>query len=241
MKTQKINILVFAAHPDDAELGTTGTLLKAHDQGHTTGVVDLTQGELGSRGNAALRAQEAANASKLLKLTVRENLEMADGFFEINENNTRVIITCLRKYQPDVVLCNAPSDRHPDHGRASALVREACFYSGLAKIETKHNNAVQQAWRPKAVYQYIQDYYLHPDFVIDISNYWEQKIEVLKCYSSQFYDPHSNEPITPISGKDFFDFQKGRSINMGRPAGFEKAEGYISTRPMGVEDITMLL
>ncbi len=241
MKTQKINILVFAAHPDDAELGTTGTLLKAIDQGHTTGIIDLTQGELGSRGNATLRMQEADNASKLLKLTVRENLKMADGFFEINENNTRAVITCLRKYQPDVVLCNAPSDRHPDHGRASALVREACFYSGLAKIETMHNNEAQQAWRPKAVYQYIQDYYLHPDFVIDISNYWEQKIEVLKCYSSQFYDPHSKEPITPISGKDFFDFQKGRSINMGRPAGFEKAEGYISTRPMGVEDITTLL
>jgi N-acetylglucosamine malate deacetylase 1 len=238
MKTQKINILAFSAHPDDAELGAAGTLLKAIGQGHTTGIVDLTGGELGSRGNVETRKQEALDAGKLLKLSARENLAMPDGFFEVNEKNIRLIITCLRKYQPDVVLCNAPSDRHPDHGRASQLVREACFYSGLNKIETNLNGEPQQVWRPKTIYQYIQDYYLPPDFVVDVTEYWDKKIEVIQAFKTQFYDPQSAEPLTPISGKEYFEFLKGRAYNMGRPAGYLLAEGFITTRALGIEDIT---
>lgn len=239
--SKKLNILAFAAHPDDAEISAAGTLLKAVAQGHKVGIIDLTQGELGSRGSTELRKKEAENASHVLGLSVRENLKLADGFFEHNEASLRAVIEMIRKYQPDIVLCNSHTDRHPDHGRASKLVSDACYYSGLVKIETTVDGVMQEKWRPRAVYQYIQDYYLKPDFVIDVTPFWNKKIEALKCFSSQFYDPQSAEPLTPISGEEFFDFLKGRALQMGRPAGFLLAEGFIADRIIGVDDLTLLL
>ena len=236
----KLDILVFAAHPDDAEISACGTILKSIQQGYKVGIVDLTRGELGSRGNAELRDQESQNASEKMGLAVRENLNLADGFFEINQESTLAVIRMIRKYQPDVVMATAPHDRHPDHGRANKLVREAAFYAGLAKIETKENNIVQTKWRPRAVYFYIQDQYIKPDFVVDVAPFWQQKIEVLQCYSSQFFDPKSNEPITPISGKEFFDYLHGRALQMGRNAGFELGEGFLAEKTPGVDDIVQL-
>lgn len=236
----KLDILVFAAHPDDAEISACGTILKSISQGHKVGIVDLTRGELGSRGSAELRDQEARMASEKLGIAARENLGLADGFFEINAESTKAVIRMIRKYQPDIVLANAPHDRHPDHGRAHKLVKEAAFYSGLAKVETEENGIAQVKWRPRSVYFYIQDQYIKPDFVVDVTAFWQQKIEVLKSYSSQFFDPNSKEPNTPISGKEFFDYLHGRALQMGRNAGFELGEGFLSDKAPGVEDITQL-
>jgi len=232
----QLDILVFAAHPDDAEISAGGTILKAVAAGHKVGVIDITRGELGSRGSAELRAVEAANASKVLGLSARENCGLRDGFFLQNEDSLLAMIRMIRTYQPKIVLCNAISDRHPDHGKASKLVSEACFYSGLLKIDTG-----QEKWRPGAVYHYVQDYYLKPDFVVDVTDFWDKKVEALRCYSSQFYDPNSTEPRTPISGKEFFDFLHARAMQMGRPAGFQLAEGFIADRTIGVNDITTLI
>lgn len=237
----KLDILAFAAHPDDVEISCGGSLMKMIDSGQTAGIVDLTRGELGSRGSAELRKSESAAASEMMGLSVRENLGLKDGFFENNEDSVRRIVEMIRKYQPDIVLCNSPSDRHPDHGRASKLVYEACFYSGLIKIETELNGENQHPWRPRAVYSYIQDYYLQPNFVMDVTDYWEKKIEVLKCYGSQFYDPGSDEPKTPISGAEFFEFLRGRAINFGRPAGYLLAEGFITHRAAGVKSLKDLI
>lgn len=229
-----LDILAFAAHPDDVEISAGGTLYKSTSMGQRVGIIDLTQGELGSRGSAALRREEAANASRVLGITARENLCLRDGFFTHDEDSLRAVIMMIRKYRPQVVLCNSPTDRHPDHGRAAKLVAEACYYSGLTKIETHEAEEKQHPWRPKAVYQYIQDYFLKPHFVIDVSECWQKKIEALKCYGSQFFDPYTTEPATPISGEDFFDFLKGRALTMGRPAGYHLAEGFITLRYAGV-------
>lgn len=228
---QTIDLLAFAAHPDDVEIACSGTLIVHKNQGYRTGIIDLTAGELGTRGTAEIRGQESAAASKVLKLDVRENLGLADGFFEYNQENLMRIIETIRKYQPRIVLCTAPSDRHPDHGRASKLVSDACFYAGLPKIET-----ASPAHRPKAVYKFIQDYYIKPDVVMDISDVWEQKLEALLCYSSQFFNPESLEPKTPISGEEFLEFLKGRFADFGRPAGFRFAEGFVSDRYIGVKN-----
>ena len=225
--SQKVDILSFAAHPDDSEISAGGSIAKAIAEGRKVGLIDLTAGELGSRGSAELRAEESAKADEILGITLRENLGLRDGFFEHNEESLTLIIQSIRKYRPEIILCNAPSDRHPDHGRASKLVSEASFYAGLVKIATKDESGEhQEAWRPKAVYHYVQDYYLKPDFVIDVTAFWDKKIEALKCYSSQFFDAKSKEPITPISGAEFFEFLKGRALQMGRPAGFLLAEGF---------------
>ena len=235
--TQKLDILVFAAHPDDAELSCSGTIMKHIDAGMKVGIIDLTQGELGSRGTVETRYAEASDASKILGVEVRENLKMSDGFFEVNEENKRLIIEVVRKYQPEIVLANAISDRHPDHGRASLLVKEACFYSGLRKIETTVNGVDQEAHRPKALYHYIQDYYIKPDFVVDVTDYVDRKIEAIKAFKTQFFDPNSKEPSTPISGEDFFDFVKSRMKEMGRPAGAKYAEGFTVDRFPAVESL----
>jgi len=237
----KLDILAFGAHPDDVEIGAGGTVISSIEKGLKVGVVDLTQGELGSRGSGELRLIEALNSAKLMGLTTRENLGMRDGFFELDEEHLLKIVEKIRKYQPTIVLCNAPSDRHPDHGRASALVERACFLSGLARIETTHDGEKQTHWRPKAVYKYIQDFYLKPDFVFDVSNYWDKKVAALQCFSSQFFTADSKEPKTPISGAEYFDFLKGRAMEMGRPSGFLLGEGFIATRPPGVDDLTKLL
>lgn len=235
--TNKLDIMVFAAHPDDAEISAGGSIARAVSQGYRVGIADLTAGELGSRGSAALRAVESENAGKVLGIHERVNLGLADGFFEQNEISLRKVIEAIRTFQPEIILCNAPSDRHPDHGRASKLVRDAAFYSGLRRIETSGpDGKAQSAWRPKAVYFYIQDYYLKPDFVVDVTDYWDLKIRALQSYSSQFFDPNSSEPQTPISGSEFFDFLKGRAIQTGRPAGYHLGEGFITDRTPGVTD-----
>lgn len=236
----KIDILAIGAHPDDVELSCAGTILKSISQGKKVGVLDLTRGELGTRGSGELRLKEADHASRILGLSFRENIDLGDGFFQNEKVNQIAIAKIIRKYRPDIVLANAVQDRHPDHGRASKLISDACFYAGLRKIETKVNGESQDRWRPKAVYHYIQDHYIVPDFVIDVTEFVEQKFEAIKAFSSQFHDPDSNEPESPISVANLFDFLRGRMANMGRYIGVDYAEGYTVERPMGVEDITSM-
>lgn len=238
--SMKLDILAFAAHPDDVELSASGTIMKHIQQGKKVGIIDLTQGELGSRGTISTRYSEADDASNIIGIHHRSNLKMADGFFEINATNKIEIIKQIRRFRPEVVLANAISDRHPDHGRASKLVSEACFYSGLVKIESEFDGLKQEAYRPKAVYHYIQDRFISPDFVVDVSEFVDRKIDCIKAYKTQFYDPESKEPQTPISGKEFFNFIKGRMKEFGRPIGAEYAEGFTIERFIGVEDLLML-
>ncbi|MFM7813119.1 MAG: bacillithiol biosynthesis deacetylase BshB1 [Flavobacteriales bacterium] len=235
-QTTSIDILAFGAHPDDVELSISGTLIKHRNQGHSIGIVDLTRGELGTRGHADLRDQEAESASKALGLSIRRNLRLADGFFDRTEENLRQIIGVIREFRPKVVLYPAPYDRHPDHARASSMIKEACFYAGLPKIETTG----LQAWRPHAFYAYVQDRFIKPTFVVDISGLWEEKIRVIQCYKSQFFDAESKEPITPISGPDFLAFLEARALQMGREAGFMMGEGFISERVVGVDSLFQL-
>jgi len=236
----KLDILAVGVHPDDIELGCAGTILKHIAIGKKVGVLDLTHGELGSRGSGELRLIEAENSAKILGLSARENLGFADGFFRNTKENQLEIIKILRKYQPDVVLCNAPKDRHPDHGRASELVSEACFYSGLVRIETEKDGINQELWRPKAVYHYIQDRFFKPDFVVDVSDFVDQKIEAIMAFSSQFYNPDSELPETPISSKKFMDFIKARMANFARDISTDYAEGFTVDRVIGINDITEL-
>jgi bacillithiol biosynthesis deacetylase BshB1 len=236
----KLDILAIGVHPDDIELGCSGTILKHIAQGKKVGILDLTKGELGSRGSGELRLIEAANSAKILGVSVRENLGYADGFFVNDKEHQIGIVQILRKYQPDVILANAPKDRHPDHGRASQLVSEACFYSGLVRIETELDGVSQEHWRPKVVYNYIQDRYLKPDFVVDVTDFVETKMESILAFSSQFYNPESELPETPISSKKFFDFIKARMANFGRDINVDYAEAFTVERLIGVEDITLL-
>ncbi len=241
----KIDILAIGAHPDDVELSCSGTLLRHIAQGKTVGLLDLTRGELGTRGTAEIRDREAADAARLLGAAFRKNLAMADGFFTWNEENIRRIARVLREHQPDIVLANAVSDRHPDHGRAAKLIADACFYSGLIKIETTDDQGeVQERWRPKAVYHYIQDHNLRPDFVVDISDYMDGKIELVLAFRSQFYNPEAgeyrNELQTPISGKDFLEGLRAKAAAYGRVAGFDYAEGFIAARTPGITDLFTL-
>jgi bacillithiol biosynthesis deacetylase BshB1 len=237
----KLDILAIGVHPDDVELSATGTLLKAISQGKKVGILDLTSGELGTRGSGELRLIEAANSAKVQGIDIRENLGMADGFFQNDKAHQLQIAQILRKYQPDIVLSNAIEDRHPDHGRANRLISEACFYSGLVKVETFLEGEKQQPWRPRAIYNYIQDRYLDPDFVVDITPYIETKLEAIMTFSSQFYDPNSKEPESPISSENFIKHIKGRWANFGRLINVEYAEGFTVERPIGIDDITKLL
>jgi bacillithiol biosynthesis deacetylase BshB1 len=237
----KLDILAFAAHPDDVELSASGTLMRYVAEGKKVGIIDLTEGELGTRGTVETRYEEAADASKIMGLSARENLRMPDGFFEDNAENKRLIIEQIRKYQPEIVLANSISDRHPDHGRAGKLVEDACFLAGLRKIETSLEGQEQLPHRPRLVAHYIQDFYLEPSFVIDVTPFVDRKIEVIKSFKTQFYDPNSPEPSTPISGEEFFDFIKGRMLNMGRPAGMRYAEGFTISRVFGVKDLFNLV
>ncbi len=238
----KLDILAIGVHPDDVELSAAGTILKHIAFGKKVGILDLTLGELGTRGSAQLRTQEAMKSAEILGLAVREQLTMADGFFENNETHVKQIIQSIRKYQPEIVLCNAPSDRHPDHGRSAKLAVDACFYSGLVKIETLDSNKNSQAvWRPKAVYHYVQEQYLEPDFVIDISPYIDKKMESIMAYSSQFYDPNSKEPATPISSKTYFDYIKAKHSIFGKKINCDAAEGFIVNRTMGINNLFDLI
>ena len=233
----KLDILAFAAHPDDAEISAAGTLLKCISEGKSAGVIDLTQGELGTRGTVQTRYDEAKRAGQLLGLSARENLRIKDGFFEHTEENKRMIIQQIRRFQPEIVLANSILDRHPDHGRAAKLVADACYLAGLRKIETDWEGKQQEAFRPRLVLHYIQDYYIQPNFVVDVSEFMDKKIEVIKTYKTQFFNPESTEPNTPISGEDFFEFLKGRMMTVGRPAGMKYAEGFTIDRIVGVRDL----
>jgi bacillithiol biosynthesis deacetylase BshB1 len=237
----KLDVLAFAAHPDDAEISAGGTIAKLVSQGKKVGIVDFTQGELGSRGSAELRMVEAAKSGEILGLSARENLKMADGFFEHSEENLRAVIRMVRKYQPEIVLANSVSDRHPDHGKGSKLASEACYLSGLRKIESELDGQPQTHWRPKVVYHYIQDYFIEPDFVVDVTPFFQKKMDAIKAFSSQFFDPNSNEPTTPISGEDFFSFLESRAMQFGRPIGAKYGEGFTVERYIGVDDLFSLL
>jgi N-acetylglucosamine malate deacetylase 1 len=230
----KVDILAFGVHPDDVELGCSGTLIASALAGKKVAVVDLTGGELGTRGTIETRKVEAAGAAKIMLLSARENLGMADGFFQNDEANVRKVITAIRKYQPEIALCNAPEDRHPDHGRSSKLVSDAAFLSGLRKIETFLDGAAQEHWRPSYVFHYIQDRYLKPDFVFDISDQYEEKIKAILCYTTQFNTTDTSEPETYISNPDFLETIKGRALMFGKRIGVKYAEGYLSAKTPGI-------
>lgn len=239
----KLDILVFGAHPDDAELGAGATIAKEVSKGKKVGIVDLTRGELGTRGSAEIRDREAANAAKVLGIAVRENMEFADGFFVNDKDHQMELIKIIRKYRPEIVLCNAVDDRHIDHARGSKLVSDACFLSGLVKIDTKMDgdDVWQEAWRPKVVYHYIQWKNLEPDFVVDVSGFIDKKVEAIMAYSSQFYDPNSDEPETPISSKNFTDSVNYRARDLGRIIGVEYAEGFTVERFVAVDSLGDLI
>ncbi|WP_332031967.1 bacillithiol biosynthesis deacetylase BshB1 [Kaistella sp.] len=226
----KVDILAIGAHPDDVELGCGGTLAKLISEGKKVAIVDLTQGELGTRGTNVTRAQEAASASEILGISARENLKMKDGFILNSEEYQVQIVKMIRKYQPEIVLANAVDDRHPDHAKAAKLVSDACFLSGLVKIETELDGEHQKQWRPKQVFHYIQWKNITPDFVIDISNFMEKKIEACLAYKTQFYDPDSKEPMTPIATKDFLESLTYRAQDLGRLSGVEFAEGFTTEK-----------
>ena len=237
----KLDILAFGAHPDDVELGCGGTIAKEIALGKKVGIVDLTRGELGTRGSAAIRDNEATKAAKILGVTVRENLNMRDGFFMNDEEHQLAIIRILRKYKPEIVLCNAIDDRHIDHGKGSNLVSDACFLSGLRKIETEFNKEKQEAWRPKQVYHYIQWKNIKPDFVVDITGYSSIKVDAILAYDSQFYNPDTNEPETPIATKNFLESLNYRSQDLGRLIGVDYAEGFTAERYLGVNSLGDLI
>jgi bacillithiol biosynthesis deacetylase BshB1 len=237
----KLDILAFGAHPDDIELSCGGTIAKEISLGKKVGIVDLTRGELGTRGSASLRDKEAAKASKILGVSVRENLGFADGFFVNDKKHQIGIIKMLRKYQPEIVLCNAIDDRHIDHPKGSNLVSDACFLSGLIKIETALDGKQQEKWRPKLVYHYIQWKSIEPDFVVDVSGFIDTKNEAVLAYSSQFYDPNSNEPESPITSKNFIDSVNYRARDLGRLIGVDYAEGFNTERYVAVESLDKLI
>ena len=237
----KLDILVFGAHPDDVELGCGATIAKEVSLGKKVGIVDLTRGELGTRGSADLRDKEAAEAAKILGVTVRENLRFADGFFVNDKEHQLEVIKMIRKYQPEIVLCNAVDDRHIDHPKGSSLVSDACFLSGLLKIETEVEGKQQEQWRPKQVYHYIQWKNIEPDFVLDVTGFIDKKTQSVFAYSSQFYDPKSNEPETPITSKNFIDSINYRARDLGRLIGVEHAEGFTSERYVAIENLDKLI
>lgn len=237
----KLDILVFGAHPDDVELSCGATIAKEISLGKTVGIVDLTRGELGTRGTAEIRDEEAAEAAKILGVSVRENLRFRDGFFTNDEKHQLEVIKMIRKYQPEIVICNAVDDRHIDHGKGSKLVSDACFLSGLRKIETELNGEPQQAYRPKLVYHYIQWKNLTPDFVVDVTGFMDTKVASLMAYKSQFYDPNSDEPVTPIATKNFKESILYRAQDLGRLINSEYAEGFTVERYLAVNTLSDLV
>ena len=240
--TDKVDILAIGVHPDDIELGCGGTIVKHIHLGFTVGAIDLTQGELGTRGSAEIRLKEAEASKKLMRLKFRENLGFEDGFVTADNKAYQLeIVKRIRKYQPDIVLCNAIDDRHPDHPHSASLVSTACFLAGLTKIETEFDGAVQSAWRPQQVLHYIQWKPIKPDFVIDITGYMDTKLAAVKAYRSQFHDPTSSEPETLISSKQFLDSVNYRASDLGRLIGVEYAEGFTSDKLIGLDRLDQLL
>lgn len=238
----KLDILVLAAHPDDAEISCAGTIAHHVAQGHKVGIVDFTKGELGTRGTVEIRAREAEASSKILGVAVRENLGLKDGFFQNDPTNQLPVIRAIRKFQPSIVLANAVYDRHIDHGKGASLAYDACFLSGLVRIETfDEKGNKQQPWRPSAVYHYIQSLYIEPDFIVDISDYWEKKAEALKAFKSQFYDPESDETQTYISSPAFLKMVEARAIDWGHAIGARYGEGFTTRRYPGVRSLFDLM
>ncbi len=233
----KLDILVLAAHPDDAELGCGGTILKHVSLGHKVGIVDFTRGELGTRGTPHTREQEAAAAMQILGISARENLNLSDGFFQNDKTHQLAVIQAIRKYQPEIVLANAIYDRHSDHGRASELAHDACFLSGLAKIETLQDGKPQTAWRPKVLYHYIQSQMLQPDLIVDISGFWDKKMEAVRAFKTQFYDSTSKEPETYVSNPDFLKMLESRASEFGHAIGVKYGEGFTVRRFIGVKSL----
>ncbi len=234
----KLDILVLPVHPDDAELGCAGTVLKEIANGKKVGIVDLTRGELGTRGSAEIRDQEAAAAAKILGLAVRDNLSLPDGFFENTRDYQLKVIEVIRRYQPGIIITNAYHDRHPDHGRANELVESAAFLSGLRKIETSYNGQAQEAWRPKLVLHFIQDNYIKPDILVDVTDHWDKKIESVRAYGSQFFNPEwQDEPQTYISSPEFVQVVEARAREFGKSIGVKFAEGFTSRKILGVDSV----
>lgn len=235
----KLDILAIGAHPDDVELGCGATLAKEIANGKKVGIIDLTRGELGTRGTAETRDEESTNAANIIGISVRTNMEFADGFFTNDKSHQLELIKMIRLYKPEIVLCNAVEDRHIDHAKGSQLVSDACFLSGLLKIDTKHEDEDdwQEPWRPKAVYHYIQWKDLKPDIVVDVSDFIDKKMEAVLAYKTQFYDPKSEEPETPISSKNFTDSIRYRARNLGRLIGTEYGEGFTVERYPGVDSL----
>ncbi len=241
MKVKKLDFLAIGVHPDDVELGCGGTILKHVDLGYKVGILDLTRGELGTRGTSSTRKKEAEAARKFAGVLTRENLAMADGFIANTKENKLKIIQQIRKYRPEIILANSITDRHPDHGNAAKLVSEACFLSGLVKIKTKSGKSNQKPWRPRKVLHYIQDHYLKPDIVVDISKYMDKKIKLVKCFETQFYQKDSKGPQTPISSKSFLDGLRGRSQDYGRRIAVEYGEGFTCSEYVGISDLKDIL
>jgi len=237
----KLDILAIGAHPDDVELGCSATLAKEISRGKKVGILDLTRGELGTRGSAEIRDAEASKAAELLGVSHRENLGFKDGFFVNDEWHQMAVIRMIRKYQPEIVLCNAVRDRHIDHGKGSKLVSDACFLSGLRRIVTEFEGVDQKAWRPKLVYHYIQWENIKPDFVVDVTGFIDKKIEAVMAYSSQFYDPDSKEPVSPISSQNFLESISYRARDLGRLIGTDYAEGYTVERFVAVDNLDQLI
>lgn len=236
-----LDLLAFGVHPDDVELSCSGVLLVEKKRGKKTGIIDLTEGELGTRGTAETRRQEAADAARILNVDVRENLGLADGFFANDKASQVKVIEAIRAYRPDIIVCNAPEDRHPDHGRSASLVSDAAFLSGLRKIQTYRDGKEQEAWRPKYVLNYIQDRYLKPDFVIDVTDVFEQKLEAIRAFKTQFHNPESDEPQTYISTPDFLDSIIYRYKMFGKMIGVKYAEGFISKKMIGIRNLDALI
>jgi len=234
----KLDILVLPVHPDDAELGCSGTIAKEIALGKKVGIVDLTRGELGTRGSSEIRDQESAASAKILGLAVRDNLGLPDGFFENNKPHQLKVIEAIRRFRPEIVITNAYHDRHPDHGRASGLVEDSAFLSGLRKIETYYDGEKQQEWRPKLVLHFIQDNYIKPDILVDVTNYWDKKLESIQAFGSQFYNPEwEGEPQTYISSPEFIQVIEARAREYGKSIGVKFAEGFISRKILGVNDL----
>jgi len=237
----KLDILAVCAHPDDAELGCGGTLALHSAMGHKTGVVDLTRGELGTRGTVETRHAEATDAAKILGLSIRENLQLKDGFFQNDPEHQLKVITAIRRFRPEIVLTNATYDRHIDHGKGASLTADACFLSGLMKIETTWDGERQEAWRPKAVYHFIQSQFIEPDFIVDITTTWQQKIDAIRAFKTQFFDPNSKAPETYISTPAFMQMVESRAIEQGHAIGVKYGEGFTVRRYPGVTSLFHLL
>jgi bacillithiol biosynthesis deacetylase BshB1 len=238
----KLDLLAISAHPDDVELGCAGTILAALEQGRRVGILDLTRGELGTRGTPEIRLQEAEAAAKVLGVSVRDNVGLLDGFFHNDPPNQIALVPYIRKYRPEIVLANAIDDRHPDHGKGARLIYDACFISGLRRIETMGDDGTpQEAWRPKFIYHFIQDRYIKPDFIVDITPHWKKKEEAIRAFRSQFYDPNSNEPNSYISSPEFLEFLEARSKEYGHAIGVKYGEGFTTQRIIGVDNLWSLI